>query len=114
MSGAQLFAVSIIASTVSKAPPRSFAIFKGEYAYDSRAFWDVVPTIVFVLFLVALVTNWKTPRRNYVLSALGLFVLSGFIAFLYLEPTFDAMIAQGFSDHVDPVMQKNAATWYIV
>ncbi|HEX6279119.1 MAG TPA: hypothetical protein VFZ49_03800 [Pyrinomonadaceae bacterium] len=114
MSGAQLFAVSIIASTVSKAPPRSFAIFSGEYAYDSRAFWDVVPTIVFVLFLVAVVTNWKTPRRNYVLAALGLFVLSGFIAFLYLEPTFDAMIAQGFSDHVDPVMQRNAATWYMV
>ena len=113
-SGAQLFAVTIIARTVSKAPPRSFAIFSGEYAYDSRPFWELVPMITFILFLVALAANWRTPRRNYILVTLGLFIAGGLFAGLYLEPTFDAMIAQGFSDHVDPVMQKEAATWYMV
>ena len=36
--GAQLFALSVVASTVSAAPPRSFAILQGEYRYDSTAF----------------------------------------------------------------------------
>lgn len=112
-NGAQLFAVSIIARTVSKAPPRSFAIFSGEYAYDSSAFWDIAPTITLVLLIIALITNWKTVRRKFVLLALGLFVAGGLIAGLYLEPTFDTMIARGYSDVVDPVMQSQAATWYM-
>jgi len=95
--GAQLFALSIIARTVSKAPPRSFAIFSGEYAYDSRPFWETVPMITLALFVAALIANWKTTRRKFVLSALGLFIVGGLIAGLYLEPTFDAMIAQGLA-----------------
>jgi hypothetical protein len=113
-NGAQLFALSIIARTVSKAPPRSFAILTGEYAYDSRIFWEIVPTITLVLLLIALVTNWRTARRKFLLMTLGLFVVGALIAGLYLEPTFDAMIAQGFGDNVDPVMQRQAATWYMV
>src|SRR5688572_15348425 len=58
-TGAQLFALSIIARTVSKAPPRSFAILTGEYAYDSRPFSDIVPMITLFLFLTALAANWK-------------------------------------------------------
>lgn len=113
-NGAQLFAVSIMARTLSKAPPRSFAILTGEYAYDSRPFWDTVPMITLMLFLIAIVMNWKTPRRKFLLIAIGLFVVGGLISGLYLEPTFDAMFAQGFSDNVDPVMQSVAATWYMI
>ena len=113
-NGAQLFAVSIIARTVSKAPPRSFAIFTGEFAYDRRPFWEIVPMITLILFVIALIANWKTARRKFLLVTLGLFVVGGLIAGLYLEPTFDAMIARGYSDYVDPVMQSEAATWYMV
>src|SRR6186713_2477870 len=38
--GAQLFALSVVASTVSAAPPRSFAILQGDYRYDSSGFWS--------------------------------------------------------------------------
>ena len=62
--GAQLFALSVVASTVSEAPPRSFAMLQGEYGYNSSAFWDTVPMITFVLFIIALVTNWKNQRRK--------------------------------------------------
>jgi hypothetical protein len=113
-NGAQLFAVSIIARTVSKAPPRSFAIFTGEYPYDSRAFWDTVPMITFALFVIALIANWKTARRKYLLLTLALFIAGGLIAGLYLEPTFDDMIARGYADYIDPAMQHEAATWYMV
>ena len=36
--GAQLFALVVVASTVAEAPPRSFAMFRGEYGYNSSIF----------------------------------------------------------------------------
>ena len=113
-TGAQLFAVTIVARTVTKAPPRSFAILTGEYAYDSRPFWDIVPMITLILFLIALAVNWKTVRRKFLLAALGLFFIGGIIAMVFLEPTFNSMFARGFADHVDPVMQQEAATWFLL
>lgn len=109
--GAQLFAVSMIASTLAEAPPRSFAILQGEYGYDSQAFWAVVPNITLLLFVLALIANWKTPRRNLLLAALGLFVAAGLLAMFFLGPTFDALIAKGFSDEIDPVLKLQASTW---
>jgi hypothetical protein len=110
--GAQLYALSVVASTVSAAPPRSFAMLQGEYGYNSSAFWNTLPTITFVLFVIALVANWKTPRRKPLLLALTLFVIGGLVAGLYLEPVFDEMKVIGFRDEVDPVLQRRAARWY--
>jgi hypothetical protein len=66
--GAQLFALVVIVGTVAEAPPRSFAMFGGEYGYDSSGFWNTVPMITSVLFLVALIANWKTRRRRLLWS----------------------------------------------
>ena len=110
--GAQLFAVSIIARIVQSAPPRSFAILEGAYRYDSSAFWQIVPPITAVLFLVALGANWKTDRRNLLLGALTLFLIGGAVAGFYLEPMFVEMIGIGYRDVVDPELQARAATWY--
>lgn len=110
--GAQLFALSVVARTVSAAPPRSFAILQGAYRYDSSVFWETVPPITFVIFAIALVANWKTARRNLLLLALTLFIAGGIVAGFFLEPVFDEMKAIGFRDEVDPVLQSRAATWY--
>jgi hypothetical protein len=110
--GAQLYALSVVARTVSAAPPRSFAMLQGQYGYNSSAFWNTVPMITAVLFVIALVANWKTPRRKLLLFALALFVIAGLVAGLYLEPVFDEMKAVGFRDEVDPVLQGRAARWY--
>ncbi len=110
--GAQLFALSVVASTVSAAPPRSFAMLQGEYGYNSSAFWNTVPMITFVLFIIALVTNWKNQRRKFILFALTLFIIGGLVAGFFLEPVFADMIKRGYSDHVDPVLQTQAKRWY--
>ena len=110
--GAQLFALVVIASTVSEAPPRSFAMFEGEYGYNSSAFWSTVPPITFVLLVIALITNWKTRRRKLLLLALTLFIVAGLVTGFFLEPVFDEMKAMGYRDEVDPVLQSRAATWY--
>ena len=110
--GAQLFAVSIIARTVQSAPPRSFAILEGAYRYDSSAFWQIVPSITAVLFLVALGANWTTNRRNLLLGAFSLFLIGGAVAGFYLEPMFAELKGIGYRDVVDPDLQARAATWY--
>jgi hypothetical protein len=110
--GAQLFAISIIAHVVQSAPPRSFAILEGPYRYDSSAFWQIVPPITTVLFLVALIANWKTDRRKLLLGAFTLFLIAGVVAGVYMEPMFAKIIAIGYRDVVDPDLQARAATWY--
>ena len=110
--GAQLFAISVIASVVQSAPPRSFAILEGPYRYDSSAFWEIVPPITAVLFFVALIAKWKTDRRKLILGAFTLLVIGGVVAGVYLEPMFAKMIAVGDRDVVDPDLQARAATWY--
>ena len=110
--GAQLFAISIIARVVQSAPPRSFAILEGPYPYDSGPFWQIVPPITTILFLVALTGNWKTDRRKLILFAFTLFLIAGAVAGVFLEPMFAKMIAVGYRDAVDPALQARAATWY--
>ncbi len=110
--GAQLFALVVVAGTVAEAPPRSFAMFQGEYGYNSSAFWSTVPPITFVLLVIALITNWKTGRRKLLLLALTMFLVGGLVAGLFLEPVFDEMKAMGYRDEVDPVLQSRAARWY--
>ncbi len=110
--GAQLFAIVVVARTVSAAPPRSLRILGGEYGYDSSAFWQTVPTMTLGLFLVALVTNWKSTRRGPLLAALALFVVGGTVAQFFLEPEFAELIRIGYRDTIDPALQSRAATWY--
>lgn len=112
--GAQLFALSVVASTVSEAPPRSFAILEGEYGYNSSAFWNTVPTITFVLYIITLITNWKNNRRKLIFFSLTLFIIGGLVAGLYLEPFFADMTKIGYSDHVDPILQNQAKKWYLI
>jgi len=112
-TGAQLFAVSMIASTLSEAPPRSFAMLQGEYGYNSSSFWDIVPTITFLLFIIALITNWKTQRQKLILIALTLFIIAGLLAAFFLEPLFADIIKNGYSDQVDTASQVQAQKWYI-
>ncbi|HKP70583.1 MAG TPA: hypothetical protein VJV05_14950 [Pyrinomonadaceae bacterium] len=112
--GAQLFALTVVASTVSAAPPRSFAILEGEYRYDSGAFWSIIPPFTFLLLIVALLANWKTARRNLILFAVAIFIVAGLAAGLYLEPVFDEMKAIGFLNEIDPALQSRARTWYIL
>jgi hypothetical protein len=112
-TGAQLFAVSMIASTLSEAPPRSFAMLQGEYGYNSSAFWTIVPNITFLMFIIALITNWKTPRKKLVLIALILFIVSGVVAGVVLEPFFADIIKEGYSDKIDTALQAQAQQWYV-
>lgn len=110
--GGGLFAISVLISTITEAPPRSFALLEGEYRYDSSAFWETLPPITAILFVVALIANWKTSRRRLVVAAFALFILGGLLAGLLLEPEFAKITESGYRDVVDPELQSRARSWY--
>lgn len=109
--GAQLFAIAIVVTTVTQAPPRSLAMLSGEYRYDSGPFWDVAPMVTSVLILVALAMNWKTPRRRLLIGAAVAFVVAGLFAAVVMEPVQAEVLAVGYSDTVDEALLARAAWW---
>jgi hypothetical protein len=110
--GAQLFAIVVIVRTTIAAPPRSFAMFQGEYGYDSGVFWETVPPLTLVLLITAIIANWRTTRRGLLLAALALFVIGSVVAGVVVEPGFDKLMAVGYSDAVDASLQSQAASLY--
>jgi len=111
--GAQLFAIVVIVRTTIAAPPRSFAMLDGQYRYDSSSFWEVVPTVTSALLVVAIITNWRTTRRNLILLSLALFLAGSAVAGLVVEPGFGKLMAVGYSDVVDASLQTQAARLYV-
>ena len=110
--GGQVFALIAVDSILIVAPPRSFAMLQGEYAYDSDAFWSTVPPITGLLLIIALVANWKTERRKFLLVAFVLMIVVAVVSIFYLDPLFNELNAIGYRDEVDPALQRRAATWH--
>ena len=113
-AGAQLFAIAVIVGTVTEAPPRSLAMYAGEYGYDSGPFWEVMPTITLGLLLIALVGNWRTPRRRLLLAAVALFIAAGLFTVFVMGPTQAAVVGAGYSDAVDEALRVRAAHWHML
>jgi hypothetical protein len=110
--GAQLFAVVIVVGTVAEAPPRSLAMLSGEYGYNSGPFWDVMPIVTSVLLLVALATNWKTPRRRLLIGATVAFIVAGLFSAFVMAPVQAEVVSAGYSDAVDEGLRARAAWWH--
>jgi hypothetical protein len=110
-AGAQLFAVAVVVGTVTQAPPRSLSMYAGEYGYDSGPFWEMMPTVTLVLLVVALVGNWRTPRRGYILAAVGLFIAAGLFTVFVMGPAQEAVVGAGYRDAVDEALRVQAARW---
>jgi hypothetical protein len=113
-AGAQLFAIAVIVGTVTQAPPRSLAMYAGQYGYDSGPFWEMMPTVTLVLLLVALVGNWRTPRRRLILAAVGLFIAAGLFTVFVMGPAQEAVVGAGYSDAVDEALRVQAARWHML
>lgn len=86
--GAQLFALLVIVKTLIKSPPESLYMLNGPYGYDSSVYWDVFPNITLILFVFAIISNWKNQHRNWILSALALYFLAGLCAIVVVSPLF--------------------------
>lgn len=93
------------------APPASLAMLQGPYGLLAQNFWIPIHPVTLLLLAVALVANWRGPRRRTIAQAMAGYVLVLLITFAFFVPELIAITTTPFSPAVDPDLQARAARW---
>ncbi len=91
--------------------PRSLTMFQGAYAIQSANFWMPVHPVTLLLFIVALVLNWKTDRKKYLLAPLVIYMVILVVTFAVLVPELISLTTTVYSQTVDATITKRGHTW---
>ena len=73
-----------------------------------------MPAVTLGLLLIALVGNWRTPRRRLLLAAVALFIAAGLFAAFVIGPAQEAVTGAGYSDAVDEALRVQALRWHML
>jgi hypothetical protein len=73
-----------------------------------------MPTVIFVLILIALAGNWRTPRRRLLLAAVALFIAAGIFTVFVMGPAEATVVRVAYSDTVDEALRVQAARWLLL
>jgi hypothetical protein len=95
----------------SAAVPASLTMYQGEYAIEAARFWMPIHPITLLLFIVALVSNWRTPRRRFILVPLLAYVAILVTTFLWFVPELMAITQSAFSTAIDAELTQRAGNW---
>lgn len=112
MNGAQLWETAIMVPAWTAAPPASLHFFQGFYGLDFKVFWIVVHAVHEVIFIIALIMNWKEKqRRNPLLLLFIAHLAVRAWTLMYFAPTIIWFQSLPVSTAVDPVLVEKAALW---
>ena len=95
----------------SAAVPESLSMFQGKYGLAPGKFWIPVHPVTLVLLISALVANWKTQRRGYILVTLIGYALILATTFAYFVPELMAITQTAYSPTVDTDLTRRANLW---
>jgi hypothetical protein len=107
--GGQLFAIVVVVGTLVKSPPESLAMLNGPYAYDSSVFWNFIPNVNFLLFILATLFNWKNKHRNWILAAFAFYFISGLCSIFISGPLFTQLTSGAVSEGINAL----ATQWHV-
>lgn len=110
-AGASLFAITVNVSTLIESPPASLVSAQGPYAFNPDLFWEKFPTLVLITLLLALVFNWKSSLRKWVLAGGLVWILSGLVVFILLSPAQTEFLSTEFTNTVDQELIALGKTW---
>ena len=100
-----------VVPTWSAAPPRSLAMFQGEYGLQPQYFWMAIHPLTLLFMIGALITNWKNPRRKNILIVLVGYVLILAVSAIYFVPELISITGTTFQDTVDEALLKRSSMW---
>ena len=103
-----------ITSLVTSAPPKSLYILQGPYGFRPMMFWALFRPITILLFVITLVANWRhsKARRNLLLIAFGVDVLTTIATFAYFAPETGAIANAKYDPSiVDNIQLQRAQLW---
>jgi hypothetical protein len=95
----------------SAAAPASLVMFQGPYGLNPAPFWQIIHPITLVLFIAALVSNWKTDRRKFILIAFSGYFMILVVTAIYFVPELMSITGTPFTEIVDSDLTKRAGQW---
>jgi hypothetical protein len=97
-----------------QAPPESLAMFQGKYGLNPGNFWEKIHPVTLALLIAALVANWKTARKKYILITIAGYAVALVVTFLYFVPELLSIIHTPYQAVADNGLIKRAGTWEIL
>ena len=98
----------------TSAVPASLTMFQGEYGLAAANFWIPVHPVTIVLLVTALIANWRTPRRPYILATLVGYVAILAVTFVYFVPELMAITQSPYGAFIDPDLTRRAKRWELL
>lgn len=95
----------------SSAVPASLAMFQGEYGLKAQNFWIPIHPVTIVLLLAALVLNWRTGRRIWILLPLVGYAIVLIITSIYFVPELLALTQSPYELRTDAGLTDRANLW---
>lgn len=103
-----------ITHLVASAPPKSLAMLQGSYGFNPVKFWVIFRPLTILLFLAALVFNWRlsTRRKNLLIVSFLIDCTITMATFLYFAPETGVIVAVKYdSTYVDPDLHSRMQLW---
>lgn len=93
------------------APPASLTMFQGEYGINPGNFWQLIHPVTLILLIAALIANWKTVRRKYILINITGYAIILIITFTYFVPELLAIIQTPYEPAANNDLVSKAGLW---
>ena len=114
LSGAALFGDIVIAPVVLSEPPASLEMFQAPYAYDSSPFWQPANMVALGIIVIAVIFNWKKPRKKLVIAWLAGFIIITVLSIGFVFPEYMEITATPFTNNIDPELVERGANWKVL
>jgi hypothetical protein len=109
--GGAVYEHAAVVPVWSLAVPASLTMFQGDYAIAAGRFWIPVHPITLSLFIIALIANWRTERRAFILVPLLAYAAVLVTTALWFVPELMAITQSAYSTTVDPELTRRAGNW---
>lgn len=95
----------------ASAVPASLSMFQGDYALAATRFWIPVHPVTLALLAAALILNWRTRRRAYIIGGLAGYIAVLLTTFIYFVPELVSITGSPFGATVDAELTHRARAW---
>ena len=95
----------------SSAVPASLSMFQGEYGLAASNFWIPIHPVTLGLLTAALILNWNSERRAYILTCIAGYLAVLVTTFIYFVPELLALTGSTYSTVIDGELTRRAGWW---
>ena len=98
---------------VTNALPKSLYILQGDFSFRPFAFWALFRPITILLFILAIVLNWKfMARRKFLIAAFSLDIVITIATYTYFAPETEIIVNIPYhSQHIDTTLIERVMLW---